>query len=96
MKIPDYAVTAVKKLNTAGYEAYFVGGCVRDSLRGVTPGDWDITTSALPEETEKALSDYRVIGTGIKHGTVTAIIGGHPLEITTYRIDGEYSDSRRP
>ena len=79
------------------YEAYAVGGCVRDALMGKEPHDYDITTSALPEEVKGIFSDnYRVIETGIKHGTVTVISDGHPIEITTYRIDGEYKDNRRP
>ena len=87
---------ALSLLNAAGYEAYVVGGCVRDSLLGKAPEDWDITTSALPEQTAAVFADYRTIGTGLKHGTLTVLVDGMPLEITTYRIDGEYTDSRRP
>ena len=84
-------------LTGSSYEAYAVGGCVRDALMGKEPHDYDITTSALPEEVKGIFSDkYRVIETGIKHGTVTVISDGHPIEITTYRIDGEYKDNRRP
>lgn len=96
LQIPTYAKRAMDLLNAAGFECYAVGGCVRDSLLGKEPNDWDITTIALPEEIEDVFSDYRVIETGIKHGTVTVMIDGEPLEITTYRIDGEYKDNRHP
>ena len=94
--LPDEVKTALTKLRENGYEAFIIGGCVRDSLLGAEPKDYDITTSALPEETERVFCAYRVIETGIKHGTVTVLIGDMPLEITTYRIDSEYSDNRRP
>ena len=84
----------ILKLEEAGYEAYAVGGCVRDSLLGRTPDDWDITTSAKPSEV-KALF-RRTIDTGIKHGTVTIMDGSEGYEVTTYRIDGEYEDGRHP
>jgi len=77
-------------------EAYAVGGCVRDSILGTEPLDWDITTSALPEEVSEIFRDFKVIPTGIKHGTVTVIISSMHLEITTYRIDGKYEDNRHP
>lgn len=83
-------------LRAAGYEAYVVGGCVRDSLLGRMPGDWDVTTSALPEETKAVFSGMPVIGTGVRHGTVAVLVGGVPVEVTTYRVDGPYSDGRRP
>lgn len=86
----------LEKLNSAGFEAYAVGGCVRDLLRGVTPPDVDITTSARPEETLRVFADHHVIPTGLQHGTVTVVLDGEPFEITTYRTDGEYSDSRHP
>ena len=78
----------------AGYEAYVVGGCVRDSILGRTPGDWDITTSASPQQV-KALFP-RTIDTGIEHGTVTVMDGKEGFEVTTYRIDGAYEDCRHP
>jgi len=87
---------AIEILENNGYEAYFVGGCVRDMLMGIAPHDFDITTSALPEETVAAFDGFRVILTGLKHGTVTVIIENEPIEITTFRSDGEYSDHRRP
>ncbi len=95
-KIPDGARYILQTLNSAGHEAYLVGGCVRDLLRGVEPHDWDLCTSALPEETEQCLAGQRVIETGLKHGTVTVLVEGEPYEITTYRTEGPYSDSRRP
>lgn len=79
-----------------GYECFLVGGCVRDRIMGKSPCDFDIATNALPRQTAECFSDYKIIETGIKHGTVTVIINHHPFEITTYRIDGEYADSRHP
>lgn len=96
MHIPDNIRKAIDLLNSAGYEAYLVGGCVRDALLGTEPKDHDITTSALPEQTKEVFRDYHVIETGIKHGTVTAVIEGDPIEITTYRVDQEYTDHRHP
>lgn len=95
-EIPDGARRILQTLNNAGHEAYLVGGCVRDLLRGVEPHDWDICTSALPEETERCFAGRRVIETGLKHGTVTVMEEGEPYEITTYRTEGPYSDSRHP
>lgn len=96
VSLPSYVATALQKLNNGGYEAYVVGGCVRDTLMGREPNDWDITTNALPEQITETFSEYRVIPTGMKHGTVTVLIDKQSLEITTYRIDGEYSDNRHP
>lgn len=94
--LPKPVSSAIEKLNQAGYEAYIVGGCVRDALRGAVPSDYDLTTSAMPTETEEVFSEYRIIETGLKHGTVTVLADGEPLEITTFRVDGEYEDHRRP
>ncbi|MBQ6570048.1 MAG: CCA tRNA nucleotidyltransferase [Clostridia bacterium] len=94
--IPNFALTALSVLGSNGYKAYLVGGCVRDVLMGRIPGDYDITTSAAPDETLACFKDFKTVETGIKHGTVTVIIEGNPLEITTFRIDGDYSDNRRP
>ncbi len=94
--IPEYARTAMKELDKNGFASFVVGGCVRDSIMGKTANDWDMTTSALPEETLEVFKNYRTIPTGIKHGTVTVLIDKQPLEITTFRIDGEYTDNRRP
>lgn len=95
-KLPAYVLTAFYKLHDAGFEAYIVGGCIRDLLLGKTPIDYDICTSATPDEVLSALSDFQVHKTGIAHGTVTAIIDSMAVEITTYRIDGEYTDFRHP
>ena len=94
IQMPEDVKYILEKLNNAGYEAYAVGGCVRDSILGRIPDDWDITTSAKPEET-KALFP-RTIDTGIQHGTVTVMCNHVGYEVTTYRIDGEYEDSRHP
>lgn len=96
MEIPRYAAAVLSALRAAGFEAYIVGGCVRDSIMGMAAHDYDVTTSALPQETERVFAGYRVIETGIKHGTVTVLSEGQPIEITTYRIDGEYHDGRHP
>jgi len=94
--LPMPVARALSILEACGYEAYVVGGCVRDSLLGRTPNDWDITTNATPTEMKACFSDFRVIETGIQHGTLTVIIDGMQLEITTYRNDGEYLDNRHP
>ncbi len=94
--LPDEVKIALDNITKNGFEAYIVGGCVRDSLLGDVPKDYDITTSAEPSEVKKIFKNYRVIETGIKHGTVTVLIHGVPLEITTFRIDSEYSDNRHP
>ncbi len=94
MYIDKKAEKILYKLNEKGYEAYVVGGCVRDMILGRTPGDWDITTSAKPEETKACFS--HTYDTGIKHGTITVLMGNDSYEITTYRIEGEYTDCRHP
>ena len=94
IQLPEKVSKIINCLTEAGYEAYAVGGCVRDTLPGRTPGDWDITTSAKPAEV-KALFG-RTIDTGILHGTVTVMLGKEGFEVTTYRIDGEYEDARHP
>lgn len=94
IQIPSHVEYIIGKLNQNGYEAFAVGGCVRDTLLGRTPGDWDITTSARPEQV-KALF-RRTIDTGIQHGTVTVMLERTGYEVTTYRIDGEYEDGRHP
>lgn len=90
-KKPD---VILEKLENAGFEAYYVGGCVRDTLLGRPVSDWDITTSALPEETMAVFSHS--IPTGIRHGTITVLEGGAQAEVTTYRCDGTYADGRHP
>jgi len=94
--IPNAAELIISRLEERGFEAYVVGGCVRDSIMGIPPHDWDICTSALPEQIIEVFSDLKVIPTGLKHGTVTVVLYGDEYEITTYRIDGEYSDNRHP
>lgn len=94
--LPAEVCGALERLEAAGYEAWAVGGCVRDALRGVEPGDYDLTTAALPEETKRVFDGARVIETGLRHGTVTVLTGGRALEITTFRIDGAYTDARHP
>ncbi|MBE6590075.1 MAG: HD domain-containing protein [Ruminococcaceae bacterium] len=94
--LPKKVAEALTLLERHGYEAYVVGGCVRDSLLGRAPNDWDITTSARPEEMQAVFDGYRVIETGIRHGTLSVLIDGMLLEITTYRSDGEYLDNRHP
>ncbi len=96
IKIPPQVNRAMEILQSNGHTAYVVGGAVRDALMGKSPDDWDITTSALPEETLKAFKDFRTIETGLKHGTVTVIVDSTSLEITTYRIETGYSDNRHP
>ncbi len=94
--VPDYALAVVERLESRGYEAYVVGGCVRDSLLGRTPNDWDVCTNALPEDVLRVFRRFRVIKTGLQHGTVTVMSDKQPVEVTTFRIDGNYSDNRHP
>ncbi len=94
IRLPENVNHIIEALEEAGFEAYAVGGCVRDSLLGREPDDWDITTSAKPEEIKSLFE--RTVDTGIEHGTVTVLIGKEGYEVTTYRIDGDYSDARHP
>lgn len=94
--MPTLCEEILQRFLDNGYEGFLVGGCVRDTLLGKTPLDWDICTSALPEETIALFKDYKVILTGLKHGTVTILKEKMAVEVTTYRIDGEYLDNRRP
>lgn len=96
MQIPQAVLTAIKQLNQNGYEAYLVGGCVRDHVLHIPPHDFDLCTSATPPEMQKVFSAFRTIETGLKHGTLTVLIDNEPLEITTFRLDGEYLDNRHP
>ena len=95
MKIPKSVQKVLEMLERSGHEAWCVGGCVRDSLLGLEPGDWDVTTSALPEQT-LAVFGEAAFPTGLQHGTVTVRLDGVSVEVTTYRVDGAYSDHRRP
>lgn len=94
LRVPPGVRMIIEKLNAYGFEAYAVGGCVRDSILGRVPDDWDITTSAKPEEVKGLFG--RTVDTGLVHGTVTVLVGGTGYEVTTYRIDGEYEDARHP
>ena len=94
IELPEKVKIILDKLEAHGFEGYAVGGCVRDTLMGRTPSDWDITTSAPPERVKEIFS--HTFDTGIAHGTVTVLVGGEAFEVTTYRIDGEYEDSRHP
>lgn len=94
IQIPEKVNTIIHKLQTYGFEAYAVGGCVRDSFLGREPQDWDITTSATPQQTKELFP--KSFDTGIEHGTITVLIGREGFEVTTYRIDGEYEDNRHP
>ena len=94
IQLPEKVKVMIQTLEAAGYEAYAVGGCVRDSVLGRIPADWDITTSALPEQVKELF--HRTIDTGIEHGTVTVMMDKEGFEVTTYRIDGEYRDHRHP
>ena len=94
IRIPAGAEQILHRLEEKGFEAYVVGGCVRDSLLGRDPHDWDITTSATPQQVKQIFP--RTVDTGLKHGTVTVLLDREPYEVTTYRIDGEYLDGRHP
>ena len=94
IQLPEKVKVIIQTLEAACYEAYAVGGCVRDSVLGRIPADWDITTSALPEQVKELF--HRTIDTGIEHGTVTVMMDKEGFEVTTYRIDGEYRDHRHP
>jgi tRNA nucleotidyltransferase (CCA-adding enzyme) len=100
MKHPTYIKNCIELLSKSGHSAYAVGGAVRDSLLQKSPSDWDVTTSATPDEILSVFSDFRTIPTGIKHGTITVLFDEdnirYPVEITTFRVDGEYKDSRHP
>ncbi len=94
MDIPEKVAGLISRLEAHGYEAYAVGGCIRDTLLGKKPKDWDITTSASPGEVKRVFP--RTVDTGIQHGTVTVLLGREGFEVTTYRVDGNYSDGRHP
>ena len=94
--LPPYVATVLDRLHACGHSAYIVGGSLRDLMLGSTPHDWDVTTSARPEQTLEAFADFPTVPTGLQHGTVTVLIDHVPIEVTTYRIDGTYTDSRRP
>lgn len=96
ISLPPHIRSLMDRLEAAAEEVYLVGGSLRDSLLGIPPHDFDLATSALPDTMLRVFEGYRVIATGLKHGTLTVISGGAPVEITTFRVDGDYTDSRHP
>lgn len=94
--LPENVKIIIDNLNKNNFEAFIVGGCVRDSIIGLTPHDWDICTNAKPEEIKKCFEKFNTFDSGIKHGTISIVLDGEVFEVTTYRIDGTYSDNRRP
>jgi tRNA nucleotidyltransferase (CCA-adding enzyme) len=96
IKLPEFVEIIIDKITSAGFEAFAVGGCVRDTLLSKSPNDWDITTSATPYDIEKIFSTCYTVPTGLKHGTITVMIENTAVEVTTYRTDGVYTDSRHP
>ena len=96
MKLPEYVLSCINALEDAGFAAYAVGGCVRDSLLGLAPADFDLCTAALPEQTEAVFRDHKLVLAGKKHGTVGVVTEGGVVEITTFRTEGDYRDNRHP
>ncbi len=96
IELPDYITYCINKLNSKGFECFVVGGAIRDALLNRNVNDYDITTNSTPLEIKEVFKNDKTIDTGIKHGTVTVLVKSHPIEITTYRIDGTYNDSRHP
>ena len=96
IRMDEGAAELLDTLHRAGYAAYVVGGCVRDSLLGLTPHDWDLCTSALPQQGMELFGEEKCIPTGLQHGTVTVKQGGGLYEITTFRTEGAYTDGRHP
>ena len=96
MKLPGHIAFCVQRLETAGFAAYAVGGCVRDRCLGLTPHDYDLCTAARPEEMEQLFSEFPLVLAGRKHGTVGVVLEGQVVEITTFRTEGDYSDNRHP
>ena len=95
-KLPAGVEFVLGRLHEAGYQAYVVGGCVRDTLLGLPPKDWDVCTNALPKQMQRVFADCHVIETGLRHGTLTVMVDHEPYEVTTFRVDGEYTDHRHP
>ncbi len=96
MRLPEHVAVAIARLERAGYGTWAVGGCVRDGLMGRTPHDWDLCSAARPEQMKSVFADERVLDVGLRHGTLTVLTDDGPLEITTFRADGGYSDGRHP
>jgi len=95
-ELPDAVKKILNKLTGAGYPSYVVGGCVRDQFMGRTPNDWDVTTSARPDEMKRVLGEWKLLDTGLKHGTITVLLDQSMVEVTTFRVDGAYTDNRHP
>ena len=95
-KLPAGAEFVIRRLHDAGFQAYVVGGCVRDTLLGREPKDWDVCTNALPQQMQQVFADCHVVETGLQHGTLTVMYHHEPYEVTTFRVDGEYTDHRHP
>ena len=96
IKIPKDVKKILDTLYQNGYEAFIVGGCVRDSILGIEPNDWDIATSAKPDDIIRVFNNYKLIKIGREHGTIGVHMNSVTYEVTTYRVDGDYSDSRHP
>ena len=96
IRLPEGASFVVDKLTRAGYPAYVVGGCVRDALLGIAPKDWDVCTAATPAEMQRVFTGCHVVETGLQHGTLTVVVNHVPYEVTTFRVDGDYTDHRHP
>ena len=96
IQLPEGAAFVLDRLTRAGYPAYVVGGCVRDALLGIAPKDWDVCTAATPEEMQRVFTGCHVVETGLKHGTLTVVVEHVPYEVTTFRVDGDYTDHRHP
>lgn len=96
IEVPAHALRVLNTLEQAGYSAYLVGGCVRDSVLDQRPNDWDVATNALPAQVMACFAEYSVVETGVQHGTVTVLVDKQPCEVTTFRVDGAYGDRRRP
>lgn len=96
IQLPEGAAFVLDRLTRAGYPAYVVGGCVRDALLGIAPKDWDVCTAATPEEMQRVFAGCHVVETGLKHGTLTVVVEHVPYEVTTFRVDGDYTDHRHP
>ena len=95
-KLPAGAEFVIRRLHDAGFQGYVVGGCVRDTLLGREPKDWDVCTNALPQQMQQVFADCHVVETGLQHGTLTVMYHHEPYEVTTFRVDGEYTDHRHP
>ena len=96
MPLPASVQTVLRVLSQGGFDAFPVGGCVRDWCMNMKPHDFDVATSATPDEMRQCFAAFRTLDTGLRHGTLTVLIGHEPVEVTTFRVDGAYKDHRRP